>query len=142
MRALALICLIANPATAWEISALPVCTLSHTEGDTSLTVTYDPAAPQPYAIQVASATVWAEAPVFAMRFDGPAGLTISTDRHQIAPDGQSVTVRDQGFGNVLDGLEFNSRATAILGDQVVGFSLNGAAPEVQKFRACTSAPTV
>lgn len=44
---------------------------------------------------------------------------------------------DRGFGNVLDGLEFNETATALLGDQAVVLSLEGAAPAVQSFRART-----
>ena len=48
---------------------------------------------------------------------------------------------DRGFGNVLNGLEFNDTAIAIAGETRVPFSLAGAAPEIQAFRACTDAPT-
>ncbi len=136
--AVILIALAASPATAWEFFASPICTLSHAEAAANLTVTYDERAAEPYAITVSrSDAAWPEAAVFAMRFDGPRGLTISTDRHRMTEENRAVTVSDSGFGNVLDGLEFNATATAILGDAELGFPLAGAAPEVQKFRACT-----
>ncbi|MBO6707236.1 MAG: hypothetical protein JJ912_14180, partial [Roseitalea sp.] len=74
----------------------------------------------------------------AMRFDGPIGLTITTDRHIASDEGRSLTVTDSGFGNVLNGLEFNHTATALLGDRAVPVSLDGAAPAVQDFRACAA----
>ena len=77
-------------------------------------------------------------PIFAIRFDGPRGLTISTDRHVILDDGATLTVTDRGFGNVLNGLEFNDTATALLGDRAVAFALDGAGPAVRAFRACTA----
>ena len=49
-----------------------------------------------------------------------------------------VTVKDSGFGNVLDGLEFNNTATAILGNEAVTFGLENAGPAVRAFRACTA----
>ncbi|MEM1064468.1 MAG: excinuclease ABC subunit B [Pseudomonadota bacterium] len=133
-----LIALTATPAAAWEFSPTPVCTLSHAEPGARLDVTYDVRAEEPYAITVTRTdAAWPEAPVFAMRFDGPRGLTISTNRHRLSEGGRAITVSDRGFGNVLDGLEFNATATAILGETELGFPLAGAAPEVQKFRDCT-----
>ncbi len=139
MRALALI-LIASPATAWEFTPVPVCTLSHATPEASVTVTYDPRQPEPYAIRIDRAAPWPEAPVFSIDYSGPRALAISTTRHQLSADGTAVTVTDEGFGNVLDGIEFNTTATAILGDARVPFTLDGAAGPVQDFRACTEAP--
>jgi hypothetical protein len=65
-------------------------------------------------------------------------LTISTQRQVISGDRASVTVKDSGFGNVLDGLEFNNTATAILGNEAVTFGLENAGPAVRAFRACTA----
>jgi hypothetical protein len=77
-----------------------------------------------------------------MRFDGPRGNTITTDQHVISGGGATVTVTDRGFGNVLNGLEYNRIATALLGDRAVAVSLDGAAPAVREFRACAKGPNV
>ena len=127
-----LLALLATPAPAWEFSPAPICTLTDGAGTT---VTFDAALPE-YAIAITLATgTWPEAPVFSMRFL-PSGLTISTDRHVLSGDRRTLTVTDRGFGNVLDGLEFNALAVAILGDTEIPIALDGAAPEVARFRAC------
>ncbi len=132
--------LLASPAAAWEFSPSPVCTLTHETEGAGVRVTYDARVPE-YAIAVTRRDApWNSGPVFAIRFDGPRGLMISTDRHSLSGGGQTLTVADSGFGNVLNGLEFNDTATALLADQSVTIPLTGAAPEVQKFRACTEAP--
>lgn len=133
--ALALICL-ATPVTAWDFTPAPICTLFHQGVEMSVMVTYDPAIRE-YAIHLSREGGWPESGLFAMRFEGPRGLTISTDRHAIDPaDPRTLTVRDRGFGNVLNGLKFNSRAVAILGDVEVPVSLDGASPAVDAFRTC------
>lgn len=137
--ALVLSILLAGPAAAWDFSPVPVCTLSHDTPEGAVTVTWDPGRAEAYAITVTRAGVWSRGGVFAIRFDGPRALAIQTDRHAISEDGSALTVTDRGFGNVLDGLEFNGRATAMLGDVEVGFSLEGAAAPVRAFRACTGA---
>jgi hypothetical protein len=139
MRALTFI-LLASPAAAWEFTPTPVCTLSHATPDASVTITYDPRQPEPYAIRIARSAPWPEAPVFSIDYAGPRALAISTTRHRLSDGGTTVTVTDEGFGNVLDGLEFNTTATAILGDARVPVPLDGAAGPVQDFRACTEAP--
>jgi hypothetical protein len=130
-----------SPAAAWEFTPLPVCTLSHQTDQARVIVTYDPRLPEAYAIAVTGPAAWPDAPVFSMRFDGPRGLTISTDRQQLSDGGRTLSVTDTGFGNVLNGLEFNNTATALAGDISVPFPLAGAAPEVRAFRACIVAPT-
>lgn len=138
LRVLAFLVLTTAPAFAWEATTGSVCELVH-DGETArVRVTYDSAIPE-YAIAITPARPWAQAPTFSIRFDGPRGLTISTNRHKIFDRGATLIVRDRGFGNVLNGLEFNKTATAILGDQAVVVPLDGAGPAVRAFRACTSA---
>ncbi|MEL6645148.1 MAG: excinuclease ABC subunit B [Pseudomonadota bacterium] len=133
--------LLAAPTHAWEFSPDPICTLSHATEETDVAVTYNPAS-QEYAITLTRAeTPWPIGVIFEIRFNGPRGLTISTTRHEVSADGRALTVRDRGFGNVLNGIEFNTTATAIVNGPVVSIPLAGAAPEVQKFRACAEALT-
>ncbi len=137
MRILTLLAVMATPAHAWEFSPTPICTLTHSEGAVDVAVTYDHATAL-YAISVTGPDGWPAAQAFSIRFDGPRPNTISTTRHVV--DGQTLTVTDQGFGNVLDGLEFNSTATAFTQTAVVQVSLDGAQAPVQAFRACVTAP--
>lgn len=123
-------------AMAWEFTPVPICTLFHQGTDMAVMVTYDPVDGD-YAIHLSREDGWPEAGLFTMRFEGPRGLTISTSAHMIEPeDTRTLTVRDRGFGNVLNGLNFNQRAVAVLGDLEVAVSLDGAAPAVEEFRAC------
>lgn len=129
------------PALAWEFSPEPICTLSHATETGQVTVTFDPALPE-YAIVITLAQgAWDPAPVFSITFEGARPLTISTNRHDLSNDGKTLTVRDRGFGNVLNGLQFNSRATAQSGTTSVAIPLAGAAPEVQAFRDCPTPAT-
>ena len=137
MRTLIALALLCTPAHAWEFSSTPICTLSHVEAGSEVTVTYDHAT-RLYAIAVMSADGWPGAPAFSIRFDGARPNTISTTRHTTSA--QTLTVTDSGFGNVLDGLEFNDTATAFTQTAAVSVSLDGAAPQVQRFRACATAP--
>lgn len=137
--ALVLALLAATPLHAWEFSATPICTLTHATQDTIVRVTYDPRVPE-YAIRLTrTAAAWPDAPVFALRFDGPRGHTISTTRHRLSEGGTTLTVTDTGFGNVLDGLELNDTATALIGTAQVAVPLSDAATAVRAFRTCTEA---
>lgn len=137
---LSLLCLcLTGPAAAWDFTPVPVCTLSNS-GSPDVTITFDPSAEEPYAIELSAEQPWPENPVFGLRFEGGRELTITTGRHRLTEDGTTVTVSDRGFGNVLSGLEFNSSATAFSGDTALGFSLEGAAEPVRAFRACVAAP--
>lgn len=128
---------LAAPLQAWEFTANPVCTLAHRTDEMSARVTYDPRLAEPYAIELTRAgPPWPDAPAFSIRFEGPRGLTISTTRHRLSDGGRVLTVTDRGFGNVLDGLEFNSAATALAGPVALTLPLDGAAPAVRQFRAC------
>lgn len=127
----------APTALAWETRSEALCVLEHSEAAADVRLTYDPGS-KIYAIAITPSKAWRRYPVFAIRFEGPRSLTISTGRHVISDGGATLTVSDAGFGNVLNGLEFNRTATALLGDQAVKVSLDGAAPAVQDFRDCTS----
>lgn len=138
MRFVLVLLFSALPAAAWEFTAKPICTLEHVETEVSVTLTYDHRTGL-YAISVAHPAGWPGAPLYAIQFDGPRPLTISTDRHQVA--GKTITVTDTGFSNVLNGLEFNHRATAFTATAAATFSLEGAAEPVQAFRDCTRPPS-
>ena len=135
-RFAALLLVAATPAMAWEARSGAVCELTHDGAMAQVRVTFDPVIAE-YAIAISPDEPWDAGRVFAIRFDGPRSLTISTDRHVIGDGGGTLTVTDRGFGNVLDGLEFNDTATALLGDREVAVALDGAAPAVQAFRVCT-----
>ncbi|WP_299685916.1 hypothetical protein [uncultured Tateyamaria sp.] len=137
IRAAAALVWLAAPAHAWDFSPTPICTLSHIEGGAGVTVTYDHAASL-YAIAISNPEGWPSAPAFSIRFDGAQPNTISTTRHAVR--GKTLTVTDAGFGNVLDGLEFNATATAFTQTAAVTLSLDSAAGPVQDFRACAKAP--
>ena len=138
MRSFLVLIMLSSAANAWDFSPSPVCTLSHETPAVSLAVTYDPRLSEPYAISITPSATWSDASMFALRFDGPRGMTITTDRHSI--EGSTLTVRDRGFGNVLNGLDFNNTATASLGETSLTVSLDGASEPIAAFRACLIAP--
>ncbi len=136
MRTVFAFLLLASPAAAWEFSASPICTLTDTQAAGEITVTYDPAITE-YAVTVTLPQGrWSGDPVFGMAFAGERPISIQTDRHIISRDGRSLTVKDRGFGNVLNGLEFNSRAYAVLGETTIGIDLTGIGPAISAFRDC------
>jgi hypothetical protein len=141
MRSLLALLLLAAPAQAWDFSPTPVCTILNDTPTLSIRVTYDPTQAQPYAIALTRPDRWPETETFGLSFDGPAGMSIGTDRHQLSTDGRTLTVTDTGFGNVLDGLAFNRAAMAVAGDTRVPFDLSGARPAVDAFRACDVVPS-
>ena len=136
MRTLLALLLLTTPAHAWDFSPTPICTLTDTQEAGTLTVTYDASLPE-YAIAITLAQgTWPAALDFAMAFAGGQELSIGTNRPVISGDGRTPTVRDRGFGNVLGGLEFNTRAYALAGDFTVGFDLDGIGPAMAAFRDC------
>jgi len=138
LRAAAILICTAAPAFAWEARVSgAVCELTNEDKAVQVRLTYDPSIPE-YSISITSGQGWSPGPTFAIRFEGPRGLTISTQRQVISDDRATVTVKDSGFSNVLDGLEFNNAATAILGNEAVTFRLENAGPAVRSFRACTA----
>ncbi|MEO9827557.1 MAG: excinuclease ABC subunit B [Paracoccaceae bacterium] len=143
MRLSVLLSLLAAPAFAWDYSASPICTLSHATEKAELTLTYNNRADASYAIEITRKDqAWPNAPIFMMRFDGLRPSVITTDRHVLDGEGQTLKVTDRGFGNVLDGLELNFIATAKSGETMLIFPLTGAAPAVRRFRACVASPEI
>ncbi|MEM9434697.1 MAG: hypothetical protein AAGA12_12315 [Pseudomonadota bacterium] len=123
------------PAHAWTFTPGLVCTLIHETSEARIELTYDPSEPL-YSVTISRDRVLPKEPFFSMRFVGPAGRMISTPRHSYNESSTAVTAEDSGFGNVLDGLQFNQIAEAILGDTVISFPLAGASEPVARFRAC------
>ena len=122
-------------AQAWTFTPGLICELEHETPNAKIALTFDPAKPL-YSVTISRPNALPQTQFFSMRFIGPAGRMISTDRHSFNDDKTAVTAEDSGFGNVLDGLQFNDIAEAILGDTTIRFPLAGAAGPVAKFRAC------
>ena len=141
MRTAFALLLSASPVGAWEFTPGLPCLLTHAQPDIAVELTHDPTQPL-FSITLTRNEPWPTADVFSLRFEGSAGLTISTNRHQLGNGGRSLTVTDRGFGNVLAGLSLNQTAIALIGDQAVAFSLQGAAPPTEAFRACSVDPAV
>lgn len=139
---IAAICMLAiGPAFGWEAGVEGrLCTLSHSDENGDVRLTFDPSIPL-YTITLTAPDPWPVAPFFSMVFDGGSPNIIRTERHVLSPDRYSLSVSDRGFGNVLDGLQFNATASGISGPAVVTLSLEGAADEVSAFRNCGTAPT-
>jgi hypothetical protein len=110
--------------------------------DAEVRLTYDPSLPE-YTIAIRVAEPWPEAPVFAMRFEGPQGNMISTGRHVLS-DGWPDAQRERPGLRQRAGRAGVQRQVALAasGDRVVSIDLDGAAPEVAAFRACITAPSV
>ena len=136
MRALIPFLLSTLPATAWEATLGPICTLTHETQTAQIALTYDPSQPL-YTISIKrKGAPWPEGVPFEMEFLGPAPLRIGTDRQVLSDGGQTLTVTDRGFGNVLNGLQFNGQARAMAGAASEAMSLSGASEPVQAFRDC------
>ncbi|MGR3713480.1 MAG: hypothetical protein ACU0A6_10220 [Shimia sp.] len=139
MRALTLIpFLLATPATAWQATVADICTLTHETDTAHVHLTFAPTKPLYTLAITRKGAPWPDDPWFAIRFVGPNEITISTDKHALSDNGQTLNVADSGFSNVLDGLQFNAKALAGTATQGEAIDLTGAAPEVAKFRACTT----
>ena len=138
MRALIALLALTIPAHAWEFTPGLPCLLTHETAQARVELTYDPTQPL-YSITIRRAEPWPKTPFFEMAFDGPRGRRIGTDRHHLSEGNRALTATDRGFGNVLDGLQYNDTATAIAGDVAIPFPLHGAAGQVAAFRACEGA---
>jgi hypothetical protein len=139
MRTALVLAFLASPAAAWEFAPSPICTLTNTSDAGEITVTYDATLPE-YTITVTLPEgTWPSAQTFAMAFAGERPSRIQTERYTLSADSRSLTVKDRGFGNVLNGLEFNARAYAVLGNTTVGITLEGIGPAIEAFRDCPAA---
>lgn len=135
LLALAAVCS-AGPAMSWEFQSSAICTLSHSAIDGDLEITFDGRLEEPYRLTLTRSERWIRGEIFVLQFGGARPGTLTTERHRIRDNGLSLSVTDKGFDNVLNGLEFNLAAFAFMGSHVFAISLNGAAPEVRKFREC------
>ncbi|MCY4333955.1 MAG: hypothetical protein OXC60_04695 [Litoreibacter sp.] len=135
MRLAILLLLLPLQAHAWTFTPGLICRLSHDTNQARIELTYDPSKPL-YSVTVSTPKPLPHENIFSMRFIGPAGRMISTPRHTFNADGTAVTAEDSGFGNVLDGLQHNQIAEAILGSTVIRFDLTDAAEPTAQFRAC------
>jgi hypothetical protein len=142
MRAMIALFLLATPTQAWVFTATPVCTILNDTPALSIRVTFDPSQPEPYTIALTRPDPWPVTETFGLSFDGPAAMTIGTSRHELSNGGRTLSVTDTGFGNVLDGLAYNGKATALVGDTAIPFELTGAGPAVEAFKACEVVPSV
>lgn len=135
-----MICLSA-PAAAWEFTPGLPCLLTQETPNVAVELTHDPRKPL-YSITLTRAVPWPEGDVFSITFDGPARLTISTNRHVLSNGGRSLTVTDSGFSNVLVGIAHNFVGTARLGGAAEVFSLADAAEPTRAFAQCSVDPAV
>ena len=153
IRAAILSLTLAQPVAAWEFTPGQPCLLTHSfhsdavKEDIEVKLTYDPTAPL-YTISIRRSGGFSAGSVFAMTFMGPNPIRIQTDRQELSADRKTLTVMDTGFGNVLNGLQFNLIALAEFGepplgaiDQLLEIPLTGAAEPVAAFRACDAPAT-
>jgi len=140
LRALTFMTLLAaQPALAWDVRLGSICVLEDQQTDVAVTLTHDPEGPL-YSITITTPTPWPDGPVFAIAFLGDTPLRITTNQHVLSNDRRAITVVDRGFGNVLNGMEFNTTAVASLGGRDVSFDLQTVDDPMQPFRTCTPQP--
>jgi len=125
-----ILCCLATALPAWEFTSTPLCKVTDSSSETDLKLTYDGSL---YTLELAHPDGWKNAEVFAIRF-APNGPFIQTTRQVIT--GNSLSVADAGFGNVLIGLQNNQVAQAILGDVVRTIDLTGASEPIEAFKRC------
>lgn len=139
--AIAAFVLFGTPILAWEFTETSVCVLTHEDPNATVVVTFDPPANR-YTIAISRpGKVWAGGQNFRIQFNGEQALTIGTTRHVVSDDGLITSVSDSGFGNVLDGIQFNDTMTAALGDDTATVQLSGAADPMVAFRQCPQIAT-
>lgn len=123
------------PAIAWDFSPDPICTLRHTDVGNSVVVTFDPTTPL-YTLSVTlDEGGWSDG-AFTIRFLNGSPPQIGTTRQTLSEDGQTLTVTDRGFGNVLDGLGSGVIAEMNVAQSGVTIPLDGIEPALAAFRAC------
>lgn len=138
MRFALILTVLPLPAFAWDFSPDPVCTLTHQTDTAEIAITYDVSLPE-YALFITLREgEWDNAPSFQMTFQGGVPVTIGTTRHMLSGDSATLSVRDRGFGNVLDGIELNTSLAAGTGARFVTADTSDAAAAVQAFRNCPS----
>lgn len=137
MRIALIFAMMPLPSLAWEFSPDPICTLTHSAPDADIVITYNVDLPEYTLHIILRGGVWADTDTFQLIFGGGRGGAIGTTQQAISGDGTTLTVRDSGFGNVLDGLEFNRRMGVVTDAQMMfDVALDDAVPAVRAFRAC------
>lgn len=129
----------ASAAGAWEFTPGTPCILAYETDNAEVELTYDPTEPL-YTISLTQSTAFPIESIFEMQFLGSRSISIATNQHKLSNAGRTLTVTDHGFGNVLDGLQFNDTAIATLGNQVIELPLKDAAGPVARFRECDEQP--
>lgn len=124
-----------SPATAWEFTAGQPCILTHQTQEVAVKLIYDPTKPL-YMISLKQAVPFTRSTTFSIFFLGDLPSAINTNNHRLSVDGKTLTVTDSGFGNVLDGLQYNDKAVATMGDLSLEIPLTDAAGPVAAFRDC------
>lgn len=142
--ALVLLSLLPATASAWEVTFRDICRVEGSAGGVAVTVAYDPQDALYAIFLTRDGAPWPAAATFSIRFAGGAANTISTTRHVYGEDGgKTVAVIDTGFGNVLNGFEFNQTAhLGFDGAEAAAVPLDGAAPAIAEFRTCIAALAV
>lgn len=122
----------------WRFEESTICVLTGETSDSIVVLTHDYAEGRYTISMQRPGQTWQPGPTLSIAFEGGRPLTISTDRHALSEAGDVLSVSDRGFGNVLDGMQFNEQMTILTGEHSVVVPLNQAAPEVQDFRDCPS----
>jgi len=152
IRAAALCLALTSPAAAWEFTPGQPCLLTHefhssvANEDISVVLSYDPIAPL-YSLSITRSGQFLPAAYFSMTFLlGERPIRIQTTHHSFSADRKTLTVEDSGFGNVLDGMQFNATVMAGLANDLTAgagryleIPLVGAADPVAAFRSCAPA---
>lgn len=131
----------ASPATAWDFAETNVCTVTHDASNVFVAVTFDPTTEIYELTLTLKNQTWGNGHAFRIVFDGQNPIVIGTDRQTLSEDQTQLRVSDRGFGNVLDGIQFNETMTASLEDQSIAISLTGAAGPMAAFRLCPTIAT-
>ena len=125
-------------SASWRFDETTACVITGETPETVVVVIHDYQAGR-YTIAVSqTGRTWVPGPDLSIAFQGGRELVIGTDQHFLSDEGDVLMVSDRGFGNVLDGMQFNQRMTIKTGDHSVEVNLNGAAPAVAEFRDCPS----
>ncbi|MEM7243261.1 MAG: excinuclease ABC subunit B [Pseudomonadota bacterium] len=126
-------------ASAWTFSPDPICRVTEKQQLIEIDLTYDHAT-EIYAIAFTKTEApWAQSQEFSIRFEGPRPKLIRTNRHQFSADGFTLTASDTGFGNVLDGLQYNTLAALQTGDERIFIQIHKSFPAIEAFRKCVDA---
>lgn len=125
-------------SASWRFDETTACVITGETPETVVVVIHDYQAGR-YTIAVSqTGQTWTPGPDLSIAFQGGRELVIGTDQHFLSDEGDVLMVTDRGFGNVLDGMQFNQRMTINTGEHIVKIDLNGAAAAVAEFRDCPS----